>query len=179
MSRTHERAYLLLAERVRLGVPARRALYATLAALIGSGVWWLFAHYAGNVFATRSDDLHRLAQESLALKVHGATAFATLFALGAMSAHHVRVGWDLKRNRVTGSIVITEFTLLIATGYALYYLVNDDTHAPVAVLHWALGLALAPTLLAHIVGGRRARAALDVGLEPRRRRRGSSGQNAE
>ena len=179
MSRTHERAYRLLAERVRLGVSARRALYATLAALIGSGAWWIFVHYAGNVFAAKPDDLHRLAQEGLALKVHGATAFATLFALGAMSARHVRVGWDLKRNRVTGSIVITAFLLVIATGYALYYLVNDDTHGPVAVLHWALGLALAPTLLAHIVVGRRARSALDLGLEPRRRRGASSGPKGE
>ena len=61
MSRAHERAYSLLAERVRLGAPARRALYATIAALTGSGVWWLGVHYVANVFAGRSDDFSRLA----------------------------------------------------------------------------------------------------------------------
>ena len=95
-----------------------------------------------------------------------------LFALGAMSAYHVRRGWELRRNRVSGSVVIALFTLLIATGYVLYYLVNDDTHALVSLLHWGVGLALAPTLIAHIVAGRRdRRIAPPVGpLDPRQRR---------
>lgn len=180
MSRAHERVYRLLAERMRLGTSARRALYATMIALIGSGVWWLGVHYRSDIFGSRTDDLSRLAQEALVLKVHGATALVALFALGAMSAHHVRRGWDLKRNRVAGSVVIAEFTLLIATGYALYYLVSDDTHAPVSVLHWALGLALAPMLIAHIVAGRRSRGpALDVGFEQRHRRTSPSRLGAE
>jgi hypothetical protein len=157
MSRAHERAYRLLSERVRLGAAARGALYATIAALIGSGVWWLGAHYAPGVFAGNADDLHRLAGEALALKAHGAVAFATLFALGAMSVYHVRRGWALKRNRVAGSIVLASFALLTVTGYALYYLVNDETHALISLLHWAAGLALAPILVAHIVLGRRSR----------------------
>ena len=142
---------------MRLGTSARRALYATLIALIGSGVWWLAAHFGRNLYGSSSDDLSRLAREALAMKVHGATAFATLFVLGAMAAHHVRRGWALRRNRVTGSVVVALFALLTASGYALYYLVSDDTHAPVSVLHWALGLALAPMLVAHIVAGRRGR----------------------
>ena len=140
---------------MRLGTSARRALYATLIALIGSGVWWLAVRYGSDLVGSGTDDLTRLAREALALKVHGATAFATLLALGAMGAHHVRRGWALKRNRVTGSLVVAVFTLLIATGYALYYLVSDDTHAPVSAVHWALGLALAPILIAHIGIGRR------------------------
>lgn len=154
---THLRAHLLLAERDRLGAAARRALYATVASLVASGLWWLGAHYAGALFANGSDDLYRLGQESLALRVHGATAFAMLFALGAMSAHHIRRGWSLKRNRVSGSVLITGFALLVTTGYALYYLVSDDLHAAVSALHWASGLALAPTLFLHIAIGRRSR----------------------
>jgi hypothetical protein len=180
MSRAHERVYRLLAERVRLGTSARRALYATIAALIGSGIWWICVHYAAYVFGRNSDDLQRLAQEALALKVHGATGFVTLFALGAMSAYHVRRGWGLKRNRVSGSVVIAGFTLLIATGYALYYLVNDDTHSLVSLLHWGVGLGLAPILILHIVAGRRGRCnAPDVAFELRQRRTGSSRRDAE
>jgi hypothetical protein len=167
MSRAHERAYLLLAERVRLGTPARRVLYLTLAALIGSGAWWLVVHYGGSWIPSLSDDLYRLAQEALALKVHGATAFATLLALGAMSANHARPAWRMRRNRLSGSVVIAAFVALVVTGYALYYLVNDDTHAPVSLVHWALGLALAPVLIAHVVAGRRSRAP-DHGFEARR-----------
>jgi hypothetical protein len=168
MSRTHERAYRLLAERMQLGATAWRMLYATFAALIGSGAWWLGIHYAASLFATSADDLSRVARESLALKVHGATAFVALLALGAMLTHHAPRGWVLRRNRVSGSTLVAAFTLLIVTGYALYYLVSDTTHAPVSVVHWVLGLALAPLLIGHIVLGRRSRGTgLDGGFEPR------------
>jgi hypothetical protein len=168
MCRAHERAYRLLAERVRLGDSARRALYATIAALIGSGVWWIGVHYAASISAGKSDEFSRLAREALALKVHGATAFATLFALGAVSAHHVRRGWALNRNRLMGSLLIALLALLIVSGYALYYLVSDDTHASVSVLHWVLGLALAPLLIVHVVTGRRSRGAVDRDSDSRR-----------
>lgn len=157
MSRAHERAYALLAERVRPGAAARRALYATIAALIGSGIWWLGVHFGALVPAVRSDEFRRLALEALALKVHGGAALATLFALGAMSAYHVRRGWALKRNRVSGSLLIAAFILLTATGYALYYLVSDDTRAPVSIVHWAAGLALLPMSIGHLVASYRGR----------------------
>ena len=159
MSRTHERAYHLLAERVQLRAPARRTLYVVLIALVGSGLWWLGAHFAATLFGSDTDDLHRLAREALALKVHGAAAFAILLALGAMAAHHVRRGWALDRNRASGSIVVACFAILILTGYALYYLVGDDTRGIVSLAHWALGLALAPIIVVHIIRGRRSRGA--------------------
>jgi len=161
MSRAHERAYALLAERVRLEDRSRRALYAALAALIGTGAWWLVVHYA------ESEDLARLAREAIALKLHGAAAFVTLFALGAMSASHARRGWALERNRSSGSVLIAAFALLTATGYALYYLVDDATRPPVSLLHWIAGVALAPLVLAHIVAGRRSRPSLKAAPEAR------------
>jgi hypothetical protein len=157
VSRAHERAYNLLAERVRLGTPARRTLYATIAALALSGVWWIGVHFAGAWLAPREDDLQRLAQEALALKIHGAAAFAILLALGAMGAYHVRRGWGLRRNRGSGSVVVVVCAVLVITGYALYYLVTDASRTPISVLHWGLGLALVPLLVAHIALGRRSR----------------------
>jgi hypothetical protein len=168
VSRTHERAYHLLAERVQLRTPVRRALYAVLTALVGSGVWWLGAHFAVALFGSDADDLHRLAREALALKVHGAAAFAILLALGAMAAHHVRRGWALDRNRASGTIVLACFAMLILTGYALYYLVGDDTRARISLAHWALGLALAPMLVVHVSLGRRGRGAATGGRHAHR-----------
>jgi hypothetical protein len=63
----------------------------------------------------------------------------------------------LGRNRGTGSLVVGLFALLTATGYALYYLVGDGTHALVSTAHWGMGLAVAPMLVAHVVMGRRGR----------------------
>jgi hypothetical protein len=157
MSRAHERAYNLLAERVRLGALARRALYATIAVLTLSGVWWIAVHFASAWLAPREDELQRLAREVLALKIHGAASFAMLLALGAMGAYHVRRGWGLGRNRGSGAVVVGIFSVLVLSGYALYYLVTDANRTPISVLHWALGLALLPLLIVHIALGRRSR----------------------
>lgn len=157
MSRAHERPYNLLAERVRLGTSARRALYAVIAALVLSGLWWLGVHFANAVFGANENDLQRLSREATALKVHGATAFGILLALGAMGAYHVRRGWGLGRNRASGSFVVAVCALLVVTGYALYYLVTDDSRTPISILHWGLGLAFVPLLIVHIALGRRSR----------------------
>lgn len=156
MSRAHERAYRLLAERMRLSDWARRSLYTIIGACVTSGVWWLAVHYAERLGAA-ADDLHRLALEALALKVHGATGFLMLVAVGAMSANHVRRGWAMARNRLSGSVVVASITTLIVTAYALYYLVDDATRPPVSLVHWSIGLILVPLLLIHIAAGRRSR----------------------
>jgi len=143
-------------ERTRLKRPARWALYATLTILIGSGLGWLAARYGSDIGAASIDQLRRLGVEALMLQVHGAAAFATLIALGAMFTHHVRRGWALLRNRVSGAVVIAALGALIVTGYALYYLVNDASRATISVAHWLVGVAFAPLFVAHVVIGRRA-----------------------
>jgi hypothetical protein len=157
MSRAHERAYALLAERVRLGTQSRRALYAILLALIASGAWWLALHFSET--GAQGDELARLGQQAWALKAHGAAALVTLVAVGAMLATHSRAGWRLRRNRASGTLVVAFLCLLTISGYALYYLVDDQSRPPVSLLHWGLGLAALPLLVAHIVLGRRSRAA--------------------
>ena len=135
---------------MRLRPAARWTLYGTIVLLVSSGLPWVAIHYANGI-----DDLRRLAVESLLLKVHGAAAFAMLIAAGAMSAHHVRRGWLLRRNRVSGAIVIGLLVVLILTGYALYYLVTDATRSPISITHWVIGIAFAPMLIAHVTIGRR------------------------
>jgi len=157
MSRSHERAFHLLAERIRLSAAARRSFYALLAVLAGSGVFWLLAHYEGELVPEWQNELRRLVLEAWAMKVHGAAAFVMLVATGAMLTHHMRRGWTLARNRASGASVIGSLALLTLTGYALYYVVADATRPPVSVAHWFVGLALAPLLVVHIVAGRRSR----------------------
>ncbi len=158
MSRSHERLYRLLADRVRLGPGARAALCLTLLALLGSGVGWLGIHYGSDLGLAPGDELARIAREAVALKLHGAAAMATLIALGAMSAVHARAAWTLGRNRASGAIVLAGFALLAATGYALYYFATDEARPPLSLLHWATGVALAAALPVHIACGRRSRA---------------------
>lgn len=161
MSRAHERTAALLARRVRLGDGWRGALYAVVVALAGSGAAWLLVHF-GDSLGYDLSELARIAGEAWALRVHGAAAIVALLAVGAMLATHTRLGWALRRNRSSGSLLVGTLFVLIATGYALYYLVDDASRPPVSVLHWSLGLALLPVLFAHIVLGRRSRRGTDA-----------------
>jgi hypothetical protein len=158
MSRTHERAYTLLSERMPLRGPVRHSLYAILLLLIASGIAWIGVHYEGDLVPEWRNDLRRLALEAWTMKVHGAAALVALVVVGMMLTNHVRRGWTLARNRASGAGVLAAFAVLTLTGYALYYLVGDDTRPPVSVAHWAFGLALAPLFVLHIVVGRRGRA---------------------
>ena len=104
MSRAHERAYRLLAERVRLRAPARYALYATLAALMASGAWWLVAHYGAGPFP-RAVRRPRCAPARKASRSR-CTALRRCWAW-LRSAHASfntrRADWTLARNRGSGA----------------------------------------------------------------------------
>ena len=158
MSRSHDRAYAALAERMRLARPARHALYAIVTLLVGSGLAWLAAHDTLVDVPAWRDELARLAFESVTMKVHAAAGAVALVGLGMMLAHHARRGLVLARNRTSGIAVAASLVLLAASGYALGYLVGDASRAPMSVAHWGVGAALAPLLAVHIVAGRRLRA---------------------
>jgi len=160
MSRSHQRAYELLSERIQLSAWSRWTLYGIVALSFLSGVAWLVVHYFPALTSAQADELRQVGQQALALKVHGLAAFVVLFALGAMGASHVRKAWTLQRNRMSGSVLVACFAVLVATGYALYYLVNDNSRGGVSALHWALGLALAPIIVTHITLGHRGRGRL-------------------
>ncbi|HVO91002.1 MAG TPA: DUF4405 domain-containing protein [Casimicrobiaceae bacterium] len=167
MSRAHERAYRLLSERVRLADWSRRTLYTIVAASVASGVAWLLVHYLPGLAHGDSDEMRRAAQEAFTLKVHGFAGFAVLFALGAMSSTHMRKAWALQRNRRSGIVLVALFAMLALTGYALYYLVTDESHAPISMVHWMLGLALAPLVVVHVLLGHRTRATVPAARKHR------------
>jgi uncharacterized membrane protein len=135
---------------MRLRKPARLMLHGTISLLFLSGLGWIAVHYASDV-----DEMRRLAAESIMLKFHGGAAFAMLIAAGAMFAHHVRRAWLLGRNRVSGAVVIAILAVLIVTAYALYYLATDSSRPSISAMHWIVGVAFVPMLIAHMTIGRR------------------------
>lgn len=89
------------------------------------------------------------------LKIHGATAMASLVILGVMIPSHMRRGWDQRRNRVT-AVVITSFcALLIVSGYGLYYWGGEESRAVISSVHSIAGCLLPVILVTHIVTGRK------------------------
>ncbi len=127
-----------------LGFRRRRALY-----VIGIGVWltgglWLIFHY----FLVRQGEFGPVENplEPWWLKLHGAFAFAALWIFGLLWGIHITKFWKHQRRRWSGGILAGIFSLLILSGYLLYY-VGDDTARPlISVVHWGIGLA-SPFLL--------------------------------
>jgi hypothetical protein len=155
VSKSHQRAIELLAERTALGTWHRRWLYAALGFAWATGALWVFAHFA--LAANVDGESMRHPLEAWALKLHGAAAFGFLIALGSMFAQHIPRAWYLRRNIASGVSALIVAAFLVATGYALYYFALDDMHAIVSTLHWSVGLAAVALLWVHISLGRRSK----------------------
>ena len=155
MSKSHQRAIQLLAEKTVLGLWHRRWVYLALAAAWGTGALWVFAHYG--LVANNEFGATRQPVEAWALKLHGAAAFFFLVALGSMFAQHIPRAWYLKRNVASGICALVACAFLVATGYGLYYIGGEEWRPFTSLAHWLLGSALVPIIVLHIVLGRRAR----------------------
>lgn len=121
----------------------RRLLYSALAVLLATGVYWALVHYVAGVRAW-------MGEPSL-MKIHGAAAMVALVLIGGLMPAHVTLGWSLRRNRSSGTVLLVTCGLLAATGYLLYYLGGDTARQISSYIHLALGIALPFALGAHLV----------------------------
>jgi hypothetical protein len=138
---------------VRLEPRYRGALYAAFAVLTISGAVWLLADWRKNPL--EPDVWQEIAPVMLML--HGGAAMVALLLLGALVPLHVRRAWRSGRNRLTGPVMITVNTVLIATAFGLYYAGSETLRPWVSDLHIVVGIALPPALLVHVWLGRRTR----------------------
>jgi hypothetical protein len=119
---------------------------------VGIGVWfsgfgWVVVHFFLNTQDPLS--LPNASSEPLWLKVHGAFAFLALWTGGLLWGLHVVKAWGVHRRRWSGSILFGALLILIATGYLLYYVANDNARSLISWSHWVLGIALPLAYLAH------------------------------
>lgn len=87
--------------------------------------------------------------EAWLMRLHGLALLAFILALGGLGPVHVPRGWRERRKRRTGPVLIGLALLLIASGYALSYLVGDETRRAVGLTHTAFGVTMALLLLWH------------------------------
>jgi cation transport ATPase len=137
---------------LRLEPRFRFAFYGALAALLVTGIAWLPVERLKD----RSND--DLWQETAAylLMLHGGAAMATLMLLGALVPLHVQRAWRSRRNRMTGTVMVTFSATLIVTAFGLYYLGSEAIRSWASDIHIAAGVSLPVLLLAHILLGRRS-----------------------
>lgn len=83
------------------------------------------------------------------LSIHGVFAGLMLFVLGTIATGHIRVGWMLRRNRLTGVGNVLAMILLALTGWGLYY-GSEEVRDFAVWLHWVVGLVLVGLLCLHL-----------------------------
>ena len=74
---------------------------------------------------------------------------------GYFVCDHIRLGWQLRANRITGLLMEVCFAGLILTGIGLYYSGGEGFRAFCVTAHRILGLALPTCLAAHWVAANR------------------------
>jgi multisubunit Na+/H+ antiporter MnhC subunit len=140
---------------MRLPVSLRAALYATGAVVLGSGVAWLVAR-----------DPTRPGLATASMEIHGGAAMVLLVLVGAVSALHAATAWREGKNRWSGTAVAAVVTVLILTGFLLYYLGDEDMRGFVSIVHWTVGVAAAALLSLHVWLGVRAAKAVNCAPRP-------------
>ncbi len=139
-----------LATRAALRAPMSRALRSLLlgvcALLWLSGALWLLLEW---VFPQRNE-FGPLPNpwEAPLLRVHGLVAVAAVFLFGWVAAGHIRVRWWQGMNRPSGLWLLGLASVLVLSGYALYY-TTARLHAGAALVHEWLGLVAIIAALAH------------------------------
>lgn len=132
--------------RNRIGLSRRHRtwVYAGFGLVFLSGVCWIGAQLwlgDGGPFGESPSALSRWS-----MQVHGAAAMLVLVLLGTLLPAHVQRAWRTRRSRWTGGAMLGVNSLLIVSGYALYYAGGESVRAIVSPLHWVAGLGL-PALL--------------------------------
>ena len=136
---------------MRLKPSFRFAIYAAFGVLFLTGAGWLVADWQKDI---SGDEFW---QQSVAylLMVHGGAAMVTLLLLGALIPVHVMRAWRSRKNRVSGSGMVTFNAILIVTAFGLYYLGSETLRPWMSWIHIAAGFSLSLLFPLHIFWGRR------------------------
>jgi hypothetical protein len=131
----------------------RWALYAAFTVLFVTGIVWLITNALkdsanGEFWQVVSADL---------LMIHGGVTMVTLVLLGALISTHILRTWLSRRNRFSGTAMVTSNVLLIVTAFGLYYVGSDTLRVWISDAHIAVGLVFPVVLVIHILAGRRTR----------------------
>jgi hypothetical protein len=140
---------------MRLSRHHRQWIYAVGGSLVGSGVAWLIVHYL-LVGASAFGETHH-PSEPWWLRLHGAAVMVFLVVLGTILPGHVTRAWSLRkncpqsvrRNIVTGILMLSLVAALALTGYALYYSGSEELRPYISTGHWVIGLVAAAGFYQH------------------------------
>jgi hypothetical protein len=81
--------------------------------------------------------------------LHGIIAILSMFLLGWISARHVTHSWLRGRRRASGGLLCALLTVLVVSGFALFFVSDDQWQHLAAVIHEISGLVLTPIAIQH------------------------------
>jgi hypothetical protein len=139
---------------VRLSSRHATILHAVVCVLFLSGA--LAAGY-DLLALTERDDLMPLWVKAWALMVHGGAAMLFLILFGSVLPVHVKRAWHAGRNRLSGSLLMVAISVLIITGYGLYYIGHELSREVMLWTHLVLGCGEPILFVTHLLLGRKTR----------------------
>lgn len=118
-----------------------------------TGVAWLVLHHYLQHEGEFGPETNPL--EPWMLRVHGLALIGALLGVGSLLVVHVWRGWHYRSQRVVGAALLAVTTILVTTGYLLYYASDDWGRGTISAIHWIVGIGSPAIFGWHYVGGRR------------------------
>lgn len=112
-----------------------------------SGIIWMVLHYAFPTHTEFGDTTN--SWEPFTIRVHGMLALLMVFMLGWIGGTHVSVRWRQIKTHVHGLILLVVSAILLLSGYALYYVVDDTPRHLIGVTHEIIGVLVIVVALIH------------------------------
>jgi hypothetical protein len=88
------------------------------------------------------------------LLLHGIIAVAATFLFGWICGDHVATTWLMRADRASGIWLLALISVLVVSGFAAFFLVDESLRTKDGSVHELLGLALAIPWLLHLRFGR-------------------------
>lgn len=87
--------------------------------------------------------------------VHGILNPLVCALFGYLLCHHIRYGWQLKANRLSGFFIEAVLLVLILSGLGLYYFGGEKARAAAVLVHRWVGVFLPLAFVVHWLAGKR------------------------
>jgi hypothetical protein len=125
----------------------RAAIYIVMGALWLTGCGWLIL----DQFAARRGPFGAVPHplEPPLLLLHGVSSLAAMYLLGWITARHVLRWWTSDMRRLSGSALAAIIVLLVVSGFALFFVADDEWQRAAAVVHEVLGVAITVFAVQH------------------------------
>jgi hypothetical protein len=131
----------------------RLTVYLIMGALWLSGCLWLCLD---QFFAKRGDfGVGPHPWEPAILLIHGVIAILSMYVFGWISARHILRWWPARLRRLSGGTLGAFFLLLALSGFALFFVSDDDWQRIAAWTHDVLGLGVTVFAAEHWLLARR------------------------